>query len=110
MIKGNPTPLVEVAHRCHALAEVINDPQFKIYEGHPSQLTSHLLENLQTLLAGMPEFADEYLKMEETPTADGGEQIDKVEKLRRHMIAVQKAYMAEVGVLETKYGNDSSRE
>jgi hypothetical protein len=99
-----------VAKRCHALAEVINDPQFKIYEGHPSQLTAHLLGNLQTLLAGMPEFAEEYLKMQETPTGDGADQLAKVERLRRNLIAVQKAYMAQIGVLRSKYANDSARE
>jgi len=110
LIKGDPAPLVDVVQRCQALADVINDPTFRIYEGHPSQLTSHLLANLQTLLVGMPEFADEYLKMQQTPTADGAEQIAKVEKLRRKMIAVQRAYMAQIGVLRARYGNASLQE
>jgi hypothetical protein len=58
----------------------------------------------------MPEFADEYLKMQQTPTADGAEQIAKVEKLRREMIAVQRAYMAQIGVLRARYGNASLQE
>ena len=105
VIKGDPTPLVDVARRCHALAEVINDPQFKIYDGHPSQLTAHLLGNLESLLSGMQQFSEEYLKMDNTPTANGGEQIAKVERIRRDMIAVQRKYMAQIGVLKAKYAN-----
>jgi hypothetical protein len=108
LTKGDPRPLIEAAQRCYALAEVINDPQFRIYEGHPSQLTSHLLANLQILLDKIPEFAEGYLAIGQMSTAEGGVQIDKVEKQRRHLIAVQKTYMAQIRELERRYGNDSS--